>query len=297
MKNILVVGSLNMDMVIVADRMPHMGETVNGSGFMTVPGGKGANQALAAARLDGHVKMLGSVGRDSFGEELVGYLSAGGVDTSPVKKSEANTGLAMITVCGGDNMIVLEKGANYQLLPEDIEKNAELFQWADFVIMQLEVPPKTVGAAAKCAKDNGCTVVFNPAPVENFDSSVLKWVDIIVVNEHEGGTILNKKVNTVDDARQLVSDFAQRGICAVVTLGGNGAVYNDAGTVKHCPAQKTTVVDTTAAGDSFIGAMCVALGEGKSMEQAVLFATKVAAIVVSRKGAGISIPARSEMTE
>lgn len=297
MKNILVVGSLNMDMVITADRMPHMGETINGSGFMTVPGGKGANQALAAARLDGNVKMLGSVGCDNFGTELTDYLSAGGVDTSPIKKSCANTGLAMITVCGGDNMIVLEKGANYQLLPEDIRENTDLFIWADYVVMQLEIPTETVAAAAKCAKDNGCTVVFNPAPVENFDGSILKWVDIIVVNEHEGGVILNKRVNTVDDAKQLVSDFSAKGICAVVTLGGNGAVYNDAGTVKHCPAQKTTVVDTTAAGDSFIGGMCVALGEGKSMEQAVLFATKVAAIVVSRKGAGISIPSRSELNE
>lgn len=296
MKNILVVGSINMDMVITADRMPHMGETINGSNFMIIPGGKGANQALAAARLNGNVKMLGSVGDDNFGSELIKYLSDGGVDTTSIKKSATNTGVALITVCDGDNMILLEKGANYAMLPEDIEKNTELFEWADFVIMQLEVPTETILTAAKCAKNNGCTVILNPAPIENFDDTLLDYIDMIVPNEHEGGIILNQTIATIEDASRLVLEFAKKNICAIVTLGENGSVYYcGEDRVKHCPAQKTNVVDSTAAGDSFIAGMCVALCEGKNIDDAIAFATKVSSIVVSRKGAGTSLPYRSEI--
>ncbi len=295
MKNILVVGSINMDMVITADRLPNMGETINGSGFMTVPGGKGANQALAAQRLGGNVKMLGSIGNDAFGKELISYLVKDGVDTSYIKTVNTNTGIAMITVYNGDNMIVLEKGANYRICSKDIEDNAKLFEWADYVILQLEIPPETVMAAAKTAKENSCTVIFNPAPVENFDSDILKYVDIIVPNEHEAGLILGKTAASIEDAKQLVLDFAEKGIKSVVTLGGNGSVYYDEGIVKHCPAKKVNAVDTTAAGDSFIAGMCVALCEGKNIEDAVSFATNVSAVVVGRKGAGTSIPYRSEV--
>ena len=295
MKNILVVGSINMDMVITVDRVPHMGETVSGKEFMTAPGGKGANQALAAARLGGKVRMLGRIGTDSFGTELINYLTEGGVDTSSVKKSQTNTGVALITVCNGDNMIILEKGANYSILPEDIDKNKDFFEWADLVIMQFEIPLNTVLTAAKCAKANNCTVVLNPAPVEGFSSEILDYIDIIVPNEYEGGIILGKTSASVNDARQLVLDFAAKNVQAVVTLGSDGSVYYSDGQVKHCPAQKTNVIDTTAAGDSFIAGLCVALCEGKNFDDSVSFATKVAAITVSRKGAGTSLPYRSEI--
>lgn len=295
MKNILVVGSINMDLVITTDRLPNMGETINGKGFMSIPGGKGANQALAAARLGGNVRMLGSVGTDNFGAELINYLSADGVNTDSIKKSKTNTGIALITVCNGDNMIILEKGANYMVLPEDIKKNSDLFQWADFVIMQLEIPSETILSAAKCAKDYSCTVILNPAPVENFDREILNYIDMIIPNEHESSIIMNKPVTTVEGASQLVLEFAKKGIYAVVTMGENGAVYYTEKQIKHCPAQKTNVVDTTAAGDSFIAGLCVALGEEKNWDDAITFATKVASIVVSRKGAGISLPYRSEI--
>lgn len=295
MKNILVVGSINMDMVITVARVPHMGETLSGDGFMTVPGGKGANQALTMARLLGNVKMLGCVGDDSFGAELTEYLKESGVDTSAIMKSDTNTGVALITVCNGDNMILLEKGANYKITPEDIIKNEELFKWADIVVMQLEIPWETVMQTAKTAKENGCAVLLNPAPVENFKPEILEFVDIIVPNEHEGGIILGKESVTKEQAKELVSEFAQKGVQAIITLGGDGCVYYDNGEIKHQAAIETKVVDTTAAGDSFIGGMCVAMCENKPFSEAIEFATKVASIVVSRKGAGTSIPWRNEM--
>ena len=295
MKNILVVGSINMDMVITVDRVPKMGETLSGDGFMTVPGGKGANQALTMARLSGNVKMLGCVGKDGFGAELTEYLKESGVDTAAVMKSDKNTGVALITVCGGDNMILLEKGANYMITPQNILENEELFEWADIVVMQLEIPWETVMSAAKTAKQNGCKVLLNPAPVENFKDEILEFVDIIVPNEHESGIILGRENVKKEQAKELAAEFAEKGVQAVVTLGGDGCVYYDNGEVKHQPAIEAKVVDTTAAGDSFIGGMCVALCEGKPFSEAVGFATKVASIVVSRKGAGISIPWRNEI--
>ena len=295
MKNILVVGSINMDMVITVSRVPHMGETLSGDGFMTVPGGKGANQALTMARLGGNVKMLGCVGRDSFGAELTDYLKESNVDTASIIQADKNTGVALITVCDGDNMIVLEKGANYMITPQIILENEELFRWADLVVMQLEIPWETVMQAAKIAKENGCVVLLNPAPVENFKDEILEFVDIIVPNEHEGGIILGRSNVTKEEAKDLVREFAEKGVNAIVTLGGDGCVYYDNGEVRHQPAKKTEVVDTTAAGDSFIGGMCVALCEGKKTAEAIEFATKVAGIVVSRKGAGTSIPKREEI--
>jgi ribokinase len=295
MKNILVVGSINMDMVITVDRVPKMGETLSGDGFMTIPGGKGANQALTMARLLGNVKMLGCVGKDSFGSELTSYLKESGVDTSSIMQTDKNTGVALITVCNGDNVIVLEKGANYEITPESVLENKELFKWADIVVMQLEIPWETVMQAAKTAKENGCTVLLNPAPVENFKDEILEFVDIIVPNEHEGGIILGKENVTKDEAKDLVLEFLEKGVKAVVTLGGDGCVYYDDGTVKHQPAMEAKVVDTTAAGDSFIGGMCVAMCEDKPFSEAIAFATRVASIVVSRKGAGTSIPWRNEI--
>lgn len=295
MKNILVVGSINMDMVIGVDRLPQMGETLSGDGFMTVPGGKGANQAACAAKLGGEVVMLGAVGKDSFGNELKDYLGGCGVNVSHIKQTDINTGIAMITVYNGDNMIVLEKGANYSLSDADIRENWDLFEWADIVVLQLEIPWNVVMTAAKTAKEYGCTVVLNPAPVENFNAEILQFTDIIVPNEHEGGLILGKNIDSIDDAKELVREFADKGITAVVTLGENGCVYYDNPEVKHQPAIKTTVVDTTAAGDSFIGAMCIGMSENKSFSDSILFATKVASIVVSRKGAGSSLPSREEV--
>jgi len=295
MKNILVVGSINMDMVITVNRVPHMGETLSGDDYMTVPGGKGSNQALCMARLGGTVKMLGAVGKDGFGTELVDYLKEGGVDTSSIKQLNKNTGVALITVCDGDNMIVLEKGANYLITPKDIRDNVELYKWADIVVMQLEIPWETVMQSAKIAKENGCKVLLNPAPVENFKDEILPYIDIIVPNEHEAGIILGRKNVTKEDAKELVTEFREKGSEAVVTLGSDGCVYYYNGEVRHQPAIKTNVVDTTAAGDSFIGGMCVALCENKQLPEAVEFATKVASIVVSRKGAGTSIPTRDEI--
>ena len=295
MKNILVVGSINMDMVITVSRVPHIGETLSGDGFMTVPGGKGANQALTMARLGGNVKMLGCVGYDSFGAQLIDYLKKSNVDTTSIIQTDKNTGVALITVCNGDNMIVLEKGANYMITSQIVLENEELFRWADLVVMQLEIPWETVMQAAKTAKENGCVVLLNPAPVESFKDEILEFVDIIVPNEYEGGIILGRSSVTKEDAEDLVREFDKKGVNAIVTLGGDGCVYYDKGTIKHQPAMKVKVVDTTAAGDSFIGGICVAMCEGKEMAEAIEFATKVAGIVVSRKGAGTSIPKRSEV--
>ena len=295
MKNILVVGSINMDMVINIDRVPHIGETLSGNGFMTVPGGKGANQALAMARLGGNVKMLGCIGNDNFGMELNKYLKESGVDTSHIKQVDTNTGVALIAVCNGDNMILLEKGANYMVTPVDIENNEELFSWADIVVLQLEIPWETVLRSAKMAKEHNCMVFLNPSPIENFRKEVLEFVDVIVPNEYEGGKILGKTNVTRYTAKELVLEFIKKGIKSVVTLGSDGCVFYDDGEIKHQPSIKTKVVDTTAAGDSFMGGLCVAISENKPFSEAVEFATRVASIVVSKRGAGISIPTREEV--
>lgn len=296
MKNILVIGSINMDMVINTNRLPNLGETIEGYGFETVPGGKGANQALAAAKLNGNVRMLGAVGNDIYADYLIENLKNNGVDITRIEKMDDNTGIAVITVCGGDNHIILDGGANKKLTQEVIEKNIDLIEWADLVVFQLEIPQDSILYAAKIAKELNTKVLLNPAPMQTINKEIIELVDIIIPNKNEAEQYLNITINDMTDAYAAVKKFLKMGIKQVIiTLGKDGCVYNDKNIIKTQKAINVDVVDTTAAGDSFIGGFCVALCEGKTVEQAIKFATSVSALVVSKKGASTSLPERNEV--
>ncbi len=293
--NILVIGSINMDLVIETDIIPASGETLTGKGFSMVCGGKGANQAVAAAKMGANVKMIGAVGDDVFGERLIKNLEDCGVGTEGIEVFSGSSGLAVITVCRGDNRIILEPGANAKVGVDTINKNTWLIDWADVIIFQFEIPLDTVLYAAKKGKEMGKKIVINPAPYMDFPQELYELSDLIVPNEHEAAQLIGFEVN-VDNANDAVLEICKKGAKGVViTLGENGCAYSENEEVKRFGVYKTKAVDTTAAGDSFIASLCVSLGEGKSMDDAVSFSSKVSAIVVSRNGAGTSIPTRQEV--
>lgn len=296
MKHILVVGSMNADLVIQTPRMPRMGETVRGSNFCVNTGGKGANQAAAIAKLGGDIKLLGCVGADSYGEMLLSDLSRFGVQTDGAQTVDTATGVAVITVCGGDNCIILDAGANACMTPEVIDANAALFAWADYCVLQLEIPLETVLHAARAAKKNGAKVVLNPAPMCPLPEELLTLVDLFVPNSSEAELFLGHPVEGIEGAKAAAAEIRARGIPdVIITLGSDGCVYADGGSVQHHGIVDTPVVDTTAAGDTFVAGVLVCLTEGMSMAEAVRFATHASALCVSRSGAMASVPTRDEV--
>lgn len=297
MKNILVVGSINMDLVIKTDKQPKIGETILGYDFMSSLGGKGANQAVACAKLGGNVKMLGCVGKDLFGEKCRQGLLSYGVDVQNIFEKETATGVAVITVFDGDNSIIVDSGANKMVTAELIENNTQVFKWADIVLLQLEIPFEAVFATAKHAKELGKRVIFNPAPMTDFDFKILKYIDLLVVNEIEAAQML--KIDFVDknNAKKALSMLLELGIeNGIITLGKDGCFYNEGGNIFHHPVYDIKVVDTTAAGDSFIAGVSLYFEESIKRE-AISFATAVSAITVSRSGASVSIPTKNEVEE
>ena len=299
MGKILVVGSLNVDMVMNVDHMPAEGETILCDGMTLVPGGKGANQACAAGRLGTDVAMLGAIGDDDYGALQLKSLSESGVEVGGLLKKEGqNTGTAFITVNkSGNNSIVVVPGANSAFRPEDIEANRELIEQCEIMILQLEIPLDTVCYAAKLAKSLGKTVILDPAPVpEYFPEELYEYVDIVKPNETELGMLTG-----IAEAQKHLTEAAQvlkaRGVKNVlVTLGGDGVYINpESGEEIRIPACKVKAVDTTAAGDSFTAALAAMLLNGESLEAAAEFANRVSAIVVTRKGAQSSIPTIDEV--
>jgi len=297
MKKIAVIGSLNMDLVISTPRLPEMGETIIGSGFMTVPGGKGANQAVAAAKLGGNVSMIGCVGDDIFGNRLIDNLKENGVNTAYVGVvRECATGIAVILVKDGDNCIVIDPGANHKLMPETVEKLEDVIKDSFIVVIQLEIPIPTVYKAIEIAKRHGVKVLLNPAPACQLDDSILSQVDILVPNESECEIITGIDVKSVEDGKTAIKYFMDKGIPqVVVTLGSRGVLYNSGNEIIHKPAIAVKAVDTTAAGDSFAGALAVAFSEGKGIDEAISFANSVGAMTVQKKGAQSSLPSREEV--
>ncbi len=296
MKKICVIGSINMDLVIETEYPPVMGETVSGKDFKTVPGGKGANQAVAAAMLGNEVSFIGAVGEDSFGKQLKENLRKFNVNVSGIEVI-GTSGIAMIVVSGGDNTIILEGGANQKVTSEFIDRNIDLIKKCDIVIFQLEIPPETVLYAMKIARKMGKTVLLNPAPVSGFRSEMLEYTDILIANEHEAGAILDMKTDDAKTAKIACRKYLEMGTKQVIiTLGSNGCVYNDGSEIKHAEAFKVKAVDSTAAGDSFIGAFC-AKADSTGIDAAVRYAQATSAIVVSRKGASTSIPTQNEVEE
>ena len=297
-KNVLVVGSINVDYVIHTERLPKLGETLTGSGFSMNFGGKGANQAIAVAKAGCHVRMLGAVGRDHGGDLALQNLETFGVDCSPVLRSDRPTGAAVITVCGGDNHIILDEGANRTVTPQCVRDAEELFAWAKFVVLQLEIPVETVCEAAKLAKKNGASVILNPAPVKEVPAELFPFVDWVIPNEFEAEILTGIAQNNDADVRAAIDAFRAKGCGnALITLGKRGCAYLENGEMRRFGVFSVPVADTTAAGDSFIGGLCVKLCEGATVGEAVAYATATSAITVSRRGASASIPTAEEVRE
>ena len=284
MKKIYVVGSINTDLVIKAPYMPVIGETLAGEGFFTARGGKGANQAVAAARLGGRVIMCGCVGDDGFGKNAVESFQADGIDTSYVRVVEnAPSGTAIIIVVGGDNRIILDKGANGSLTEQDIDGALENAQEGDIYLTQLENPIEIIGYGLKKAKEKGMCVILNPAPANKEISQYLKYCDLITPNETE--------VELLGGRERLLSEVET----LLVTLGGDGFEIVTKESSRKYPCMKITPVDTTAAGDTLCGGLVAMLAEGKSLEESAKFGSKAASIACMRKGAQPSIPTREEV--
>jgi ribokinase len=306
MGKIAVVGSINMDVVNRVERHPLPGETVSGLETAYIPGGKGANQAVAAARAGAQVLMIGAVGQDPFGGPLVEALGQAGVDTAGVLEKEGTSGMAFITVdAHGENNIILSSGANGRLGVEDMEAGliGAAVRYGGMglggVLLQNEIPWETTSAAIRRARTLGATVYLNPAPARKVEDEVLAFVDVLVVNETEAAAISGMKVDSRENAEAAAEWLLGRGVREViVTLGAAGVVYaSKEGERVSVPAFRVESVDTTAAGDTFIGAYAAARDRGDSVQDALRWANAAAAIAVTRPGAQSSIPSANEVDQ
>jgi len=292
-RGILVVGSANMDLVLRARRFPAPGETVFGEAFAMHPGGKGANQAVCAAKLGGNVRFVGKVGRDIFGGDLTRGMRRDGVRLEHLLvDSSSPTGTALIAVDGkGQNEIVVISGSNMNLAPGDIRRARRAFDGAGVLLLQLEVPLETVAAAAAIARRRGITVLLNPAPARALPRTLLALVDYLTPNETELGQLAGLSVTGLPSAVRAARALLDRGVKGVVvTLGSRGALYVDRETFRRYTAPRVKPVDTTAAGDAFNGALAFALAGGRALPEAIPFANAVAALSVTRRGAQSSMP-------
>jgi ribokinase len=296
--HIVVVGSLNMDLVVRMPQIPKPGETLLGGVFKTFPGGKGANQAVAARRLGAQVTMIGCVGNDAFGKELRDGLENEGIDTTHVLvHSEAATGVALIQVdAQGRNSIAVASGANFRLTATDIEQAMQSIDKIDALVMPLETPVETIFAAAKIASSRGATVILNPAPAQVLAREILELVDILLPNEHEAALMTGTPTQAELDLSQAIHQIHRMGVKNVIlTLGDQGAYLSEEGHESLIPACQVQAVDTTAAGDCFVAALAVSLCERKSLPEAARFASAAAALAVTREGAQPSLPYREEV--
>jgi len=294
---ILVIGSSNTDLIARVPRLPRPGETVLGGEFTTAAGGKGANQAVAAARAGGRVSFIGCVGRDQFGGQAVAALKRAGVNLRHLRRRHAASGVALICVgADGQNSIAVAPGANAQLLPADLVRARTAFQDASILLLQLETPLATVTAAIRQAAQWGLPVILNPAPAQPLRDELLRRVTLLTPNETEAEQLTGVKVANEAGARRAARALHRRGVKAVlITLGVRGALLSDGSTLELLPAFRVRVVDTTAAGDIFNGALAVGLAEGMSLPAAARFASAAAAISVTRLGAQPAVPTRREI--
>ncbi len=301
-RQILVVGSLNMDLIVRSPRIPVPGETIAGHGYFEAPGGKGANQAFACARLGGRVAMLGRVGADAFGARLTGNLAAAGCAVEGIAAdASTHTGLALIVIAAdGQNSIILVPGANEGLLPEHLERQWPAFQSAGIVLLQLEIPLETAQSAVRLARRAGARVVLDPAPARALPGELLPSVDILTPNESEAALLTGRVPGplALADAEAMGRELLARGPSTVVLkMGASGCLLMTAGsrTGLHVPAPQVSAIDTTAAGDVFNAAMAVGLSEGLDLLPACRFAQRAAALSVTRLGAQTSVPSREEV--
>ena len=291
MSKIVVVGSANADLVIHSSRMPLLGETLTGSDFQINAGGKGLNQTVAIAKLGGDVSFLGALGDDGNGDMLLTCLEENGATFQGLRMENTPTGVAVITVVSGDNFIILDPGANGMLTPEIIQENAHIIAESDYCVLQLEIPMETICKVCEIANANGTKIVLNPAPYQPLPSALCQQIDYLIPNEHEAFSLTGIKLDSNENCIKAVKKLKGFGTPnVIVTLGDKGSVFTYKNDIVFRSAEKADAVDTTSAGDSFIGALVVKLAEGFPLPDAIAFATKVSSITVSRKGAAKSIP-------
>ncbi len=296
---VVIVGSLNMDLVARAPRLPRAGETLAGDSFVTVPGGKGANQAVAAARLGAGVAMIGCVGDDAYGEQLRSALLAEGIDCQAVTAVKGeSTGVALIVVDdSSQNAIVIVAGGNGHVTSSVVDSFDALLNQADVIICQLEVPTATVGHVIQRGHELGKTVILNPAPVSGpLPAEWYAWIDYLIPNESEAAAMTGLAVDSVASADAAATALLASGVGKViVTLGAQGALFANHACSQHFPAPQVKPLDTTAAGDTFVGGFAAALAKGKSESDAIRFAQIAAALSVTRFGAQTSIPTLNDV--
>jgi len=296
--SILVVGSSNTDMVIKAEKFPQPGETILGGEFFLFPGGKGANQAVAASRLGGSVTFVARLGNDIFGAQALQHFKTEGIQTDYIISDPVHpSGVALITVdANGENTIVVAQGSNGALSPDDVQQAKNAFDQAEILLMQLEIPLQTVMHAAKLAKRHGKKVILNPAPVMTLPPELLGLIYIITPNKTETEALAGIEIKSMDSLERAAEKIREKGVAnVIITLGSEGAfIFNDdGGRLISTPVVKA--IDTTAAGDVFNGALAVAISEGEELDVAVEFANRAAALSVTRMGAQASAPFRKEL--
>ena len=295
MKKIVVIGSINMDLVTICDRAPNGGETLLGSEFFQIPGGKGPNQAVTIGKLGSRVVILGKVGDDLFGKELLSSMDKNGVDIQFIEKAPVSTGIAKIVVeKNGQNRILVVPGANSYVDIEYIDNHLDVIKDCDVVIGQLEIPISTVEYAFKKAKEYGKITILNPAPAIKLSEELIKNSDYIIPNESELEVITGMKIESFDGIIEAAKKVIKMGVKGlIVTLGEKGSLYLGGDKFTKHSAYKVKAIDTTAAGDSFIGGFVTRLDLG--VDKAIEFATKVSAISVTKRGAQTSIPTMEEV--
>ncbi len=284
---ITVIGSINMDIAIQTDIFPKQGETVLGDLFTTIPGGKGANQAVAAARLGSKVQMIGAVGKDSFGEELYTNLKKENILVDNIVKTDSSTGIANILLHDQDNRIIVVPGANFDVTKEVVEVNIESIKKSKLVMLQLEIPVETIEYILEVCQGLEIPVLLNPAPAANFKREWIEKVTYLTPNETECEVMFGANYETV---------LKQHPNKIIVTLGGDGAAYYDGSQIVRIAGFKTTAIDTTGAGDTFNGAFAHAITTGSSIDDAVHFANIAASLSVEKFGAQGGMPSRNEVT-
>ncbi len=289
---IAVIGSINMDIVMKVARLPQKGETLTAEEYMTIPGGKGANQAVAASRLGADVSMIGALGTDAFGDALQTHLLDSNINIDGVKRTPQPTGNALITVDGqGDNTILVYPGANHQVTTAFIEQQKSLIREADWVMLQLEIPMESVVYAVQMAKEMGKKVLLNPAPAAALPQEMMPLIDVLTPNETELA-LLSSTEDLTEGANRLLHQGIKQ---VVVTLGSKGSVAYTQETTVIAPPYEITAVDTTAAGDAFNAALVVAIGDGKKLADALSFANAAGALAATKMGAQSSLPSLEQV--